>query len=244
VPEVHAAVEGAGEMKGKVIATHSKKGAKPFCGLCEQVMSTFASAYGSEAGVAALKWIPLGGLYIAGGLTPKNLELLRGEKTAFMQAFYDKGRVSPLLKRVPMYAVLAEDIGQRGAHLVAFRLLIAAQEEAELAAPKTLLPVDASEFDAVKHSLPWKGSYQRKLVISPTEIITKDPASGTITNRWPKDAVAAATAIEEDDEKAARFVIRLLSGGLFCGMGGTDLTFSASDKAERSTILQALEALS
>ena len=99
-------------------AFHSARGAaKPTCGLCELVMQTFAAAYGSEAGVAALKWIPLGGLYIAGGLTPKNLSLLKGASGPFLQAFHDKGRVSPLLKKIPLYAVMAEDIGQRGAHL-------------------------------------------------------------------------------------------------------------------------------
>jgi glucokinase len=130
VASVHAAIDAAGEMKGKVISTHSRRGASPYCELCSLVMSTFASAYGSEAGVAALKWIPLNGLYIAGGLTPKNLDLIKGVDSPFMAAFRDKGRLSPLLKRVPVYAVLAEDIGQRGAHLVAFRLLLKAQEEA------------------------------------------------------------------------------------------------------------------
>ncbi|CAN0499677.1 unnamed protein product, partial [Scytosiphon promiscuus] len=37
----------------------------------------------------------------------------------FMKAFYDKGRVASLLKNVPVYAVLVEDIGLRGAHFVA-----------------------------------------------------------------------------------------------------------------------------
>lgn len=39
-----------------------------------------------------------------------------------MKGFYDKGRVSGLLKVVPVYAVLVEDIGLRGAHFVAFRV--------------------------------------------------------------------------------------------------------------------------
>mmetsp|Transcript_33723 Transcript_33723/g.71943 ORF Transcript_33723/g.71943 Transcript_33723/m.71943 type:complete len:531 (-) Transcript_33723:182-1774(-) len=123
----------AGDFKGRVIATHSQKGASPRCEVCVMVMETFASAYGSEAGVAALKWIPLGGLYIAGGLAPKNMHLLRGADSLFMRAFHDKGRVSPLLKNVPLHVVLAEDIGQRGAHLVSFRLLqnIAAAPAAE-----------------------------------------------------------------------------------------------------------------
>lgn len=39
-----------------------------------------------------------------------------------MKGFYDKGRVSGLLKAVPVYAVLVEDIGLRGAHFVAIRV--------------------------------------------------------------------------------------------------------------------------
>jgi len=248
VAEVHAAVGAAGELKGKVIAQHSAPGAAPFCELCRLTMETFATAFGAEAASAALKWVPLGGLYIAGGMTPKNLRLLEGADSLFMRAFGDKGRLSPLLKRVPVYAVLAEDIGQRGAHLVAFRMLLAMQEEQEemLRAPdakeaQASLP-PLAEFNAIKHSLSWRGSYPRKLVISPNEIITKDP-SGNITNRWSKDEFTAAAAIEEENDDAARFVIKLLSGGLLCGMGSTDLTFSALDREQRSVILKTLESL-
>ena len=56
------------------------------------------------------------GLYIAGGLTLKNLSLIEGASSPFMTAFLKQG-LTPLLKRVPVFAVLAEDIGQRGAHL-------------------------------------------------------------------------------------------------------------------------------
>merc|ERR1712196_183387 len=80
------------------------------------------------------------------------------------------------------------------------------------------------EFETIKHSLPWKGSYQRKLVISPTEIITKDPNSGSVTNRWPKDSLRAAKAVDSSDESAAQFVLKMLGGGPFCGLGETALT--------------------
>ena len=233
VPEVHAAIEAAGEMKGKVIATHSQLGNGLFCELCKLTMDTFASAYGAEAGVAALKFVPLGGLYIAGGLTPKNLSLLQGEDSLFMQAFRDKGRLSPLLRRVPVYAVLAEDIGQRGAHLVAFRLLIHAQEELAAKAAREIV-----EFAATKHSM-WaaKGSYKRTLCIGKTEILTKDPISGAVTNRWPTDAICTATPVEGVVADEARFVLKVASGGLLCGMG-SDLTFSVPDVAQRNKILE------
>ena len=54
---------------------------------------------------------------------------------------------------------------------------------------------------------------------------------------------STAAAIEEENEDAARFVIKLLSGSLLCGMGSTDLTFSALDKEQRSVILKTLESL-
>jgi len=40
----------------------------------------------------------------------------------FMHSFMDKGRMEELLSKVPVWIVLAEDIGQRGAHLLAYRL--------------------------------------------------------------------------------------------------------------------------
>jgi hypothetical protein len=47
-------------------------------------------AYGAEAGVAALKWLPYGGLYLTGGLTPKNIELIQDPDGPFLGAFLDK----------------------------------------------------------------------------------------------------------------------------------------------------------
>lgn len=46
----------------------------------------------------------------------------KGADSPFMKGFYDKGRVSGLLKAVPVYAVLVEDVGLRGAHFVASRV--------------------------------------------------------------------------------------------------------------------------
>lgn len=45
----------AGDMMGKAIATNTSNE------LCHLTMQIFAGAYGSEAGVAALKWLPQGG---------------------------------------------------------------------------------------------------------------------------------------------------------------------------------------
>ena len=44
--------------------------------------------------VAALKWLPYGGLYLTGGLTPKNIDYITGTKEGidnlFMKSLLDK----------------------------------------------------------------------------------------------------------------------------------------------------------
>jgi hypothetical protein len=142
----------AGDLQGKVVAEGDARGDP----VATKAMEIFVGAYGSEAGVAALKYIPLGGLFLAGGLTPKNLHHIEPKGGAgggklghimtaeegmvqlqdavsrnltmsghgkFLAAFRDKGRLSPLLLKVPVYAVMDQGLGQRGAHYIAIKLL-------------------------------------------------------------------------------------------------------------------------
>jgi glucokinase len=90
--------------------------------LCGMAMDIMFELYGSEVGNVALKYLPYGGIYICGGIAPKNIERLRDSSSGFMKSFRNKGRVSPQLARIPVYVVLVEDLGLRGAHLVAYRL--------------------------------------------------------------------------------------------------------------------------
>lgn len=50
------------------------------------------------------------------GLTPKNIQHIEGKDSKFMQAYVDKGRVKPLLDTIPLFAVMTEDLGVRGAY--------------------------------------------------------------------------------------------------------------------------------
>ena len=61
-------------------------------------MRIFAAAYGAEAGNACLKWLPFGGLYLTGGLTPKNIDLISDVTGPFLKAMLDKGRMSEIIK--------------------------------------------------------------------------------------------------------------------------------------------------
>jgi len=116
-PSLPPAFRAAGELGGKVVSENAKAGT-----LAGMALDIFAGAYGSEAGVAGLKWMPFGGLFITGGLTPKNIDRIAGNDSLFMAAFQDKGRVSPFLKKIPLYAVLVEDLGERGAQWVAIKV--------------------------------------------------------------------------------------------------------------------------
>mmetsp|Transcript_1410 Transcript_1410/g.2926 ORF Transcript_1410/g.2926 Transcript_1410/m.2926 type:complete len:141 (+) Transcript_1410:480-902(+) len=84
-------------------------------------MEIFASAYGAEVGNVACQFIPHGGIFVCGGLTPKNMHLIEGPGSPFMTAYNDKGRLSKLVKDIPVFAVMVEDLGLRGARYVAAR---------------------------------------------------------------------------------------------------------------------------
>ena len=87
--------------------------------LCEQTMDLFITVYGAEAGNLALKVLPYGGLYIAGGIAPNILPLL--QQGAFMKAFSNKGRMRPLLERIPVHVILNPKVGLIGAALTAVK---------------------------------------------------------------------------------------------------------------------------
>jgi glucokinase len=92
--------------------------------LARQAMEIVMSAYGVEAGNAALKFLPFGGLYICGGIAPNNMSYIADETGPFLTGYKDKGRVSKLLTEIPVRIVRSEDLGLRGAHVVATRLLL------------------------------------------------------------------------------------------------------------------------
>lgn len=88
--------------------------------LARRTMELFVSAYGAEAGNLAIKLLPYGGLYVAGGVAAKNLDLL--QSGIFLQAFGDKGRISHLLEKVPVHVITNQSVGLIGAAIRASRI--------------------------------------------------------------------------------------------------------------------------
>jgi glucokinase len=93
-----------------LIATAAQAGTSA---LARATMQMFVSAYGAEAGNLALKFLPRGGLYIAGGIAAKNLPLLTDG--TFMAAFGQKGRMRSLVAQIPVSVVLNSHVGLIGA---------------------------------------------------------------------------------------------------------------------------------
>ena len=80
----------------------------------------FVSAYGAEAGNVALRMLATGGVFLGGGIAPKNLAAFQRDGT-FMTAFLNKGRMRPLLETVPVLVVLNDRAALWGAaHCAAF----------------------------------------------------------------------------------------------------------------------------
>ena len=87
--------------------------------LCEKTMDVFIEAYGAETGNLALKLLSYGGIYIAGGIAAKILPLMQDGR--FLNTFKDKGRVSTLIREVPVHIVLNPQVGLVGSVLYALQ---------------------------------------------------------------------------------------------------------------------------
>jgi len=81
--------------------------------LCATALEMLVSAYGAEAGNLALKVLAAGGVYLGGGVAPKILRKM--QDGAFMRAFLDKGRMTPLLQSFPVRIILDDGCALLGA---------------------------------------------------------------------------------------------------------------------------------
>jgi glucokinase len=107
-PEVAAQMQ-----RGDQAAAISRAAMEGRCALCGQALDLFVSLYGAEAGNLALRALATGGIYLGGGIAPKIVERLC--RPAFMLAFTNKGRLSPLLETIPVRVILNDRTALLGA---------------------------------------------------------------------------------------------------------------------------------
>jgi glucokinase len=84
--------------------------------LCRATLELFMSILGSASGNLVLSLLATGGLYIGGGIPQRILPVAAGMEPIFLSTFQDKGRLSPLLARVPVHLIV-EPVALLGAAL-------------------------------------------------------------------------------------------------------------------------------
>jgi glucokinase len=83
------------------------------CPVCAATLDCFLGIFGSEAGNLALKVLATSGVYLGGGIPPRLLPQLRGER--FLAAMQNKGRFRELMERTPVHVILNPKTGLYGA---------------------------------------------------------------------------------------------------------------------------------
>lgn len=85
--------------------------------LAKQSLALWLSCYGAFAGDLAMHWLARGGVYLAGGMAAK---LMPGaDCTPFIDAFLAKREHRALVNDMPIHLLTAEDLGLRGALVLA-----------------------------------------------------------------------------------------------------------------------------
>lgn len=93
--------------EGDIAAAVAGAAADGRCPICTEAMELFFHLYGREAGNMGLKHLALGGVYLGGGIAPKNL---RGLKDGpFLAGFRAKGRMGPLMAGMPVRVILRQE---------------------------------------------------------------------------------------------------------------------------------------
>lgn len=87
--------------------------------VAEQAVDLFVSLYGSVAGDLALVAKATGGVYVGGGIAPRLLSKLHSG--AFVRSFRSKGRLSPMIERIPIRVILEPKTALLGAAVCAAR---------------------------------------------------------------------------------------------------------------------------
>jgi glucokinase len=106
------------EQPGAAIAQYAIEYNDP---IAKKTLDLFVDIYASMLGNVALMMLPMGGLYVAGGIAPKLISLL--QQPSFLQVLHDKGRMSDLIRRIPIHVVMKDHIGLLGARRYTMQLL-------------------------------------------------------------------------------------------------------------------------
>ncbi len=91
------------------------------CPLASMALDLFVSIYGAATGNVALHFMAIGGVYIGGGIAPKIISKLKSP--TFLNAYLDKGRLTPLLASVPVRVIMNDKTALIGSAVRCWRWL-------------------------------------------------------------------------------------------------------------------------
>ncbi|MDX9739900.1 MAG: glucokinase [Gammaproteobacteria bacterium] len=83
-------------------------------GLAREALDVFVSVYGAHAGSLALVTLPYGGMFISGGIAAHILSAMT-EEERFIAAFNDKGKMSHIVRSIPVAIIVNPRVGLLGA---------------------------------------------------------------------------------------------------------------------------------
>lgn len=110
-PQLAQEIDAAGEKEKPSLV--SKFALERKAKIYEKTLDMFLSMYGARAGNLAMTLMATGGVFIGGGIAPKNLDRLRDG--IFMKAFLDKGFFRRFMEKMPVHVVLEQKTALLGA---------------------------------------------------------------------------------------------------------------------------------
>lgn len=108
-----------GGSPGKVVTECALAGESE---LCTAAVELFARVYGSAAGNLALKTTATGGVWLGGGIAPSILPFLGA--AGFREAFVSKGRLTPVMEKIPVSVVTDDRLALLGAARAGLRTFL------------------------------------------------------------------------------------------------------------------------
>jgi glucokinase len=101
-------------------AVISKTGQSKTNDICVKALDIFTSILGSFVGNLALTLFATGGIYLGGGIPPKILNKLTDG--SILTSYFNKGRLSPLVKQTPLMVIRDDRAALLGAASIAAQL--------------------------------------------------------------------------------------------------------------------------
>ena len=87
---------------------------------CKETLNIFKIIYAKFAKNFAIDILAYGGVYIAGGIAPKNKDIFDKE---FIKAFENNYKLKYVLKKIPIYLVLNYNVGLLGSGFAGAKFL-------------------------------------------------------------------------------------------------------------------------